>query len=287
MEKSPLVTVIALSYNHEQFVVESLQSVLDQTYANVELIVVDDASTDNSQQVIADFIADKPEIKYLPLSANVGNCKAFNIGLKAANGEFIIDLATDDVLLPTRIEQGLASFSLYDDQVGVNFCNANILNEDGQHIKTFYPIDSQGKTQTEIPQGNLYAQLVARYFICPPTMMSRKTVFDSLAGYDENLLYEDFDFWVRSARQFDYCFTNEILVNKRELSDSLSAKQYKPKSEYMRSTFEVCEKILKLNKNNMENLALRQRIYYEMYQCVKVRHYKLAFDYVKLLLKSF
>ncbi|MEQ8927684.1 MAG: chondroitin polymerase, partial [Fulvivirga sp.] len=120
------------------------------------------------------------------------------------------------------------------------------------------------------------------YFICAPTMMTKKIVFDYLEGYDENLMYEDFDFWVRSARKFKYCYTDEVLVSRRKLKGSMSDQQYRRKSLQMESTFAVCQKIKGLNKNKKENNALKRRIYLEMRQCIKYLNWKLLFKYLKL-----
>ena len=92
----PVVSVICLCYNHKRFVEEAIQSVLDQTYSNVELIVVDDSSTDGSQAVIESLMANNPAVKFIPLSSNQGNCRAFNLGWKYASGKYIIDLSADD-----------------------------------------------------------------------------------------------------------------------------------------------------------------------------------------------
>ena len=74
----PLVSVICLCYNHSKYVVESLESVLSQSYANIELIIVDDASTDDSQSVIKSFVESLPRVRFIPLTNNNGNCRMFH-----------------------------------------------------------------------------------------------------------------------------------------------------------------------------------------------------------------
>src|SRR5688500_3802276 len=101
----PLVSVICLCYNQARFIREAVASVFAQSYRNVELIIVDDASTDNSASVIRAMVAENPAIRCLLLNQNVGNCKAFNKGLTLSKGDYIIDLAADDVLVPQRIER--------------------------------------------------------------------------------------------------------------------------------------------------------------------------------------
>jgi glycosyltransferase involved in cell wall biosynthesis len=283
---SPLVTVICLCYNHERFVEASIRSVLGQNYPNIEIIVVDDHSSDGSVDKIKKLLETFPDIKFLPLSENYGNCKAFNKGLAQASGDFVIDLATDDLLLPDRVSKGVLALESSGQEYGVNFSNAAIINEQSIILSHFYSIDKAGKSTKLIPQGDLYAELVKRYFICPPTMMSRRSVFEKLIGYDENLAYEDFDFWVRSSRHFKYCYTDEVLVHRRLVEGSMSTGQYKRKSNQMRSTLEVCKKIKGLNRSKKENKALRKRIHYEMRQCVKLADLGLFSKYLRLLFNS-
>jgi glycosyltransferase involved in cell wall biosynthesis len=280
----PLVSVIAVCYNHERFVEQTLQSVLNQTYSNIEIIVVDDASTDNSVKEIKKFINKFPKTQFIKQHENIGNCKAFNKGLALAKGEYIIDLATDDILLKDRVEKGVKALVKCGQEYGVNFTNATIIDEQSIIHQHFYPIDQSGKAKISVSEGEIYSKLVARYFICPPTMMTRREVFEKLNGYDESLAYEDFDFWVRSSRYFKYCFTDEVLVQRRVVSGSLSSKQYVRNSLQMRSTFKVCKKIKKLNKTANENTALRKRIYFEMRQCLRLGDFKLFFNYTGFLL---
>src|SRR5579859_1537102 len=101
----PLVSVICLCYNHRRFVKEAIESVLGQTYKNIELIVVDDCSTDGSVSVIKELIVQNPVIRFIPLNENRGNCKAFNEGYKLSSGKFVIDFSADDVMVSGRIEQ--------------------------------------------------------------------------------------------------------------------------------------------------------------------------------------
>ena len=124
--QTPLVSVICLCYDHARFVEEAIQSVLAQTYKNIQVIVVDDASTDNSVAVIRDVISrsGRTDIEFLSLSENIGNCSAFNRGLALAKGEYIIDLATDDYIAPDRIERQVKFFSSLDESYGVIFSDA-------------------------------------------------------------------------------------------------------------------------------------------------------------------
>jgi glycosyltransferase involved in cell wall biosynthesis len=280
--ETPLVTVICICYNQKKYVVEALHSVLIQTHQNIELIVVDDASTDGSKKVIRDFIEENLSLHFIDLPNNVGNCRAFNIALQQANGEYIIDLAADDVLLPNRIEVGIQTFMNTHLETGVQFSDAELTNENSEHL-SYHSGRFPHKT---IPQGDIYKDLIERYFICSPTMMFKKSVIVALKGYDESLSYEDFDFWIRSARKYAYCYVPKALVKKRIVAQSLSSKQFTLQSKHAVSTFRVCEKILLLNKTIIEQQSLRKRIAYEIRLNARLLNIRLCFKYLALWLKN-
>ena len=280
--RSPKVSVICLCFNHRDYVVESIMSVLNQTYQNYELIIVDDGSSDDSGGVIERFIGQYPQIKFIRLPNNQGVCKAFNTALASSTGDFIVDLAADDLLLPQRLEKGIQTFDLLSDEYGVIFSDAEWVDKQGKHLyfhSTKYPHHT-------IPQGNVYKDVIERYFICSPTMMFRSQVIQRLGGYDEFLTYEDFDFWIRSSRHFHYFYSPEVLVKKRKLENSLSDNQFKPLNKQGDSTYRVCNKILELNENLAERDALQQRINYEIRQSIRTLNIGLAYKYVRLGLKN-
>lgn len=283
---NPLVSVICLCYNHEHYVEEAVQSILSQSYQDIELIIVDDCSEDNSAFVIEKIIENNPEVKFIKNPKNLGNCKSFNKGFDVSKGVYIIDHAADDLLFKYRIRQGIHTFQNHEEDYGVNFCDAIIIDKDSKEIGHHYKRDRSGNLLDTVPQGDVYSQLLKKYFICPPTMMVKRKVLDQMEGYDENLAYEDFDFWIRSSRKFKYCFTNQVLVAKRELPESLSARQYSIKSDQMQSTFEVCKKAFHLNRNSRERKALNYRLMYEIRQCLRTRNFDLGLEFNSLLRKN-
>jgi glycosyltransferase involved in cell wall biosynthesis len=274
----PLVSVICLCYNHERFVVEAIQSVLDQTYPSVQLIVLDDGSADGSVERIKKFVADKPQIIFICNELNRGYPKALNQALKEVKGEFIVDLAADDILFPNRVEEGVVELTKAGLNYGVNFSDAELIDESGK----FLALHSAKYPHAIIPQGNVYKDIIERYFICPPTMMFRKEVIDYLGGYDEALAYEDFDFFVRSARKFYYCYTPNVLIKRRVVSNSMSSKQFQKGDKQRWSTLRICEKIDQLNQNKEEGRVLQKRIRYEFFLSVRMLDLKLAFAFFKL-----
>lgn len=273
------VTIVCLCYNHRPFVGEAISSALAQTHEDVQLIVVDDGSTDGSQDGILKCIAGNPSVQFLNLGRNRGNCKAFNSALPLIEGEFVIDLSGDDVLLPNRVQAGIEAFAFKGPEYGVHYSDADYIDPSGRHL--YYHSDKY--PHASAPEGDIYRDLIERYFICSPTMMFRSSVLRQLGGYDESLAYEDFDFWIRSSRITKYCYTPEVLVRRRVVPGSLRSRQFSRHRDHANSTLMVCRKILALNQTREENLALRHRVYYEMRSSLRRMQLGLALDYIALL----
>ena len=262
----PLVSVIVVSYNHAPYLREAILSVVDQSYPNLEVIVVDDASEDDSARLINELEAEGHTFNKLFHDKNQGYCKAFNSGFKESKGAFVIDLSADDVLLPNRVERGVSA--LVDSNYGVDFCDVYYIDESSKVLGSHFKRDSNNVLIEQVPSGRVFKDVLERYFICAPGMMMSREVLDHLGGYDEELYYEDFDFWVRSSHSFDYHFTNEILVKKRVVSSSMSKDQYLPKSRMIPSTLKVCKKAYALCETDDEFKALSKRVSYEMRQAI-------------------
>jgi glycosyltransferase involved in cell wall biosynthesis len=279
---NPLVSVICLCYNQGRFIEEAIRSAVNQTYSNIEVLVVDDASTDDSVQRIISLVAEMPSAKTLFLKTNHGHCRAFNQAFRMVAGEFIIDLAADDALLPERVATGVAELERLGPSYGVHFSDAEWTDATGRRLF----VHSEKYPHETIPVGHIYTELISRYFICPPTMLFRRSVVDALGGYDEALSYEDFDFWIRSSREFNYAYTPKVLVKKRVVPSAKSSKQFSLFSTESVTTYKVCEKIMKLNRTQAEQEALSKRILYEMRLNMRLLNFNLLKKYFHLWNKN-
>jgi len=272
----PLVSVICLCYNHARFLHEALDSVVNQTYPNLEILVVDDASTDNSPALLQQYQARHPEIKLILHQKNTGNCQAFNEVFAQCSGEFIIDFATDDVLLPNRITEQVKAFAQLDNTYGVIYTDAELIDENSRFIRNFYKQNAQGEIPVLPPTGDVFAHILSHSFLCPPTMIFRREVYAALNGYDATLAYEDFDFWVRASREFKFFFLNQITTRRRLHPDSLSRQAYKPHDKQLASTVQVCEKAFKLIRTETEKQALIIRVRSELRQAYFTQNFPEA-----------
>ena len=271
MQEKPLVTIICLSYNHEKFVVESLNSVMNQNYSSIELIIIDDCSSDNSKSVIEKWLLDHPAIHFIANSSNLGNTKSVNNALKIAKGDFIIDLAADDVLLPNGIELQVEAFQNSNYQnLGIVYGNADLIDENGVFVSNYFPVNNYGNVIEKRNTGDVYESVLKTgNSICSVSTMIKKSVFDELNGYDESLAYEDLDLWIRASRKYEFDFIDSVLIKKRIVTNSLGSQFFKRNHKINNSTYQILKKALQLNKSKSEDLALQKRVHYEIINTFK------------------
>ncbi|MEW6126824.1 MAG: glycosyltransferase [Acidobacteriota bacterium] len=211
---TPLVSVVIPTYNSAAFLSEAITSVLNQTYRPVEIIVIDDGSTDNTETVAATF---KEAIRYSK-KANGGPSAARNVGIRHSSGEFIAFLDADDLWLPDKLELQIAHFNEHP-EYGVVFTGSQRFNESGV-------LDSNIRAGRDIPTGMIFDKILLEHFIAMPSVMVRRRCLDEVGLFDEGLIgNEDFNFYLRLAKKYPFGFVNKILVHIRchdkNLSDNL------------------------------------------------------------------
>ncbi|QDH79969.1 glycosyltransferase [Echinicola soli] len=262
----PLVSVIVICHNHSDYIFEALNSVLGQEYPSVQIIIVDNGSQDESVEKIKTWLwmNDKERSVRTFLYENpINYCEAFNEALASALGDYVIDLSGDDVLRPLHIKKSVKELKGHP-EAGLCSSNANLVSEDGLQIDTFFPIDQQGKTMGWVPRGDVYEQVIMRYCICTPTIVFDTLKLKRIGGYNEELVYEDFDIITRLARKYPFAFSDHLGTDKRIHGSSFSRQQYQTKSSAMlESTVKVCQNIAIMNKTSLERKALIFRCMHE------------------------
>jgi glycosyltransferase involved in cell wall biosynthesis len=283
VERLPLVSVVCLCYNQRDWIEEAVDSVQQQTYPNIELVIADDGSTDGSQEVIRQIHSRHPDVRIFLSDVNRGNCAAFNAAFRETRGEFVVDLAADDVMLPERIEKQVKKFAELDNGYGVVFTDADYIDAKGRFLYRHFDALRRNKLIREVPEGDVFREVVSRYFIAAPTMLIRRAVLDAIGGYDEMLAYEDFDFWVRSSRFFKYAFLDEPLTKIRKTGRSMSSDWYKKHDPKVHSTYIVCRKAMSLCRDDADRSSLIRRARYEFRQCVLTGNRVEANHFLELL----
>ena len=251
---SAVVSVVVLSYNQGQFVEQALQSVLAQGREGVELILADDASTDDSISRMEAWAAQHwPDAKRVYQPLNAGNCRAFNAALVVASGEFVIDLAADDQLTPERFTKQVAALQA---MPAAPFCygDARYVDAEGQvlyqHSRRFF----KGGVG---PEGDVFERLFRGHFICPSSVMFRTEALRALGGYNERLAFEDFDIWMRMARTGPVVYVPQVVSLHRVVCGSLSTqftRRQNPK--LLRSVAVIGRKAGTMAVNNAERAAI-------------------------------
>lgn len=212
MEKQPLVSVIIPCYNGEKFISKAIESVLNQTYQNWELIVVDDGSTDGSKKIINQFCNTDKRAHYIQHKKNKGIPSARNTGIKTSIGEYIAFLDQDDLWMKEKLELFIEEFSRYDSKVGIIFSDFQIVFADNIVSKNYKKVNYY-KIQ-RLNKRNFIKKLFMRNFIKSASqVILRKECFSKLGLLDKNLYGgDDGDFWLRAAGKFDFQYLPKILV---------------------------------------------------------------------------
>jgi len=242
--QAPAVTVIALCFNHARFLTECLDSIAAQTFQNFQLIVTDDCSKDNSAQLIESWLkAHRPASTFIRHSVNVGLCKTLNEALAQARGEFISMIATDDAWEPDKIERQLAVARAAGAGVAVVYSDAFRMDEDGVLLEKNF-IDSHTPECTR-PSGRVFSELATRNFIPAMSTLIRRQALVDVGLYDERLVYEDYDMWLRLAARHEFVYCPALLARYRIVATSLVRTIFlTPSPHYLHTTYLICMKWL-------------------------------------------
>lgn len=209
-----LVSVIIPSYNHEKYISDCVLSVLNQTYKNLEVFVMDDCSTDNSFSILKKIKDER--LKIFRSKKNKGTVRTINELTKKCNGEYVAIIGSDDIWKKDKIEKQVDYLDKHDD-VGAVFCLADIINEQG---KKYVP---DGGFNVDIfKYENVSSGKRMRLFfeignhLCHSSSLIRKSVVDKIGFYD--LAYRqlhDFEYWVRLVNEFNIYILDDKLLQYR------------------------------------------------------------------------
>jgi hypothetical protein len=204
-ESRPRISVIVPVLNGERFLVEALESVLDQTFTDFELIVVDDGSTDSTPDILREFAARDDRVIVLR-RPNPGQSVARNVGIDAARAPVLAFLDADDVALPNRLERQ-HDFLASNPAIAVVGGGLQFIDEAGRVFD-----------QVECPTGDVDIRSALQQWnpMAHTTVMLRKEVFDRVGGYRPAFVgAEDYDLWLRAVEQFQFANLAGIVCQYR------------------------------------------------------------------------
>ena len=210
-----LVSVILPTYNRARLLRRAVKSVLNQTFEDFELIIVDDGSTDNTESVIRSFNDDR--IKYIRHPTRKGASAARNTGIKASRGKYIAFQDSDDEWFPEKLEKQVNAFENARSDVGVVYTGMWRIRKDNS--RKYYPVK-----EVERKEGYIHEVLIKRSLdIATVTAMVRRECFDKMGVFDENLLaFEDYDLWLRISKYYPFKCIDEPLVRAFFQEDSIT-----------------------------------------------------------------
>lgn len=212
-----MVSVIIPTYNRQDKIVKSINSVLAQTYADFELLIIDDGSTDNTQEVVEAIPDDR--VKYVWLPHNMGAAGARNEGVKLAKGELIAFHDSDDVWHSEKLELQVRHMEAHP-EFSMVFC-AYMYHKGGVCCRA--PLET-----LKIYEGDMLSQLLVKNLIGTPTMLIRKDCFWDVGGFNTALkCLEDWEFALRFAESYYIGYVDEALVDAYYTEGSVSAQALK------------------------------------------------------------
>ena len=205
-----LVSAIMGSYNHEKYIGYAIESVLNQTFPDLELIIIDDCSTDNSRKIIEEYQTKDQRIKAFFHTKNMGIASTLNDGLKASSGRFIGFIGSDDVWFLNKLEKQLEIIK--NDEDKILWSEGVIIDGSGAVTgkKVTHLINSPRKKS-----GNIFQELLREDIVFGQGILF-KSEFARNVKFDENLRYvNDHLFFVQLAREHDFLFMPEPLAKYR------------------------------------------------------------------------
>ena len=215
MSKNPKVSIVIPVYNGSNYLSQAIDSALNQTYKNIEIIVVNDGSKDNSEEIALSY-GDK--IRYFN-KENGGSSSALNYGIKNMKGDYFSWLSHDDLYYPNKIEEEIK----YADDNCVVFSGADLIDASGKIIKKAKGLDEVSNYVDTHSNEYLIAQ-PSRYYFSGCTCLIPRKVFDEVGLFNENLrLVNDYDLWFRIySHGYKIKFVNKALVCSRMHASQIS-----------------------------------------------------------------
>jgi len=233
---SPDISVIMPAYNAEKYIAESIESILNQTFQNFELIILDDASSDKTKEIVLSYAQNDNRIVYVEKQSNHGPATLRNEGIQLAKGNFIALNDADDISETTRFEKQIAVFN---SQPNVAVCGSWIVNF-GENMESYV---------FEAPQNPIEIKLTFLSYDClaNSTAMFRKSCVENLQYQKEYVPAEDYKLWSEVIVKHDFFIIQEPLLHYRQhennisktKADNIAISDLKIKTELFKNIFDL------------------------------------------------
>lgn len=213
-KRSPTVSVVLPTYNRAGSIPMSVKSVLLQTFQDFEVIIVDDGSTDNTEEVV--HTINDSRVKYIKCDRNYGATHARNVGIQIASGRYIAFQDSDDQWLPEKLRKQVEVLHSAKKNIGVVY-NAywRVIN----NKQIYMPVDAPNTEKAKAVVAELFF-----LFVATPTVLVRKECFERSGVFDERLpRLQEWELWIRMSQNYKFEYINEALVASYYQSQSITA----------------------------------------------------------------
>lgn len=241
-EPLPLVTPLTLVYNTGRYVIEALESVRANNYPNLQHIIIDDASKDDSVEIVKEWI-NKNEypcifIKHLE---NKGICKSLNEALELAKGRYVFGIS-DDLINNNYIRTSVEILEEAGEDYCLSFCDSNIINENGTDLGY-----DHHEVFRSLPSEYAFEDILKSNFINGIGALYRRRCLEEVGRYDETLYFEDWDIHIRLLKKYKVKKIDQKLTSYRQREESISSIK---NCKYFESLLLICFKTIRITKIN-------------------------------------
>lgn len=297
----PLVSIVSPCYNHSEYIIESLNSIREQTYQNIQHIIIDDCSTDNSVEKITEWIKlYNYKCIFIRHEMNKGISFTLNESISLSNGEYWSPLATDDVATPNRTEEFI-EFLKKNPNHSMVCSDCLLIDKDSNPIvkngsSSFLKFHSGFRNSPILPKeiGTFKSLLKGNYI--PGSILIKKSAFNSVGLFDTNLIMEDWDMWLRISNLYPIGYI-DLPLTKYRFHDSNTAGSAKflerYRNEVLFSLFKAksLSGDTKIQKTINNNIAAHVLSFLSIKQLLtkkeSFKQQKILFLYYKILLLFF
>ncbi len=215
-KRMPAVSVVIPAYNQGAFIGEAIRSVLEQTFRDFDVHVIDDGSTDDTKEVVESF--DDERLRYFRQENSGLPAVARNVGIARSTGEFIAFLDADDLWLPDKLERQAEAMKA-NPNCGIVACNFQCLGD--------HPLGGKVMLRGNVPTGRVFEKLLHANFICTAMAMVRRSALQKAGVFDPSLrIGEDYDLWLRITHDFEFEHVEKVCgfyrINKQSITEGNS-----------------------------------------------------------------
>lgn len=252
----PKISVIIPAYNCAQYISETVESVLAQTYQDYEIIIVDDGSTDNTKDVLSKYVEAYPNKVIYIYQQNAGEGGARNRGLKESVRDYVAFLDSDDIWLPTKLEKQMAlvdslkgeDIVVFGDQYQFNDSGAILLKSMFKILKPY--------------NGFVYEKLLYENFLTTNMILTKRDFFNKVGYFKEGMKYcADFEMWLRLAKHYKFYYVEDLVAGYRIHSAQVSGNIHKMREYHLMVVNEALNN-LKANAILTNNVLSNQHYKY-------------------------